>query len=210
MLLAAADCCCGTRGTYENPLFCATRCRQDRAPFAAGCRWRCQHWSYLPCRLVLTLPSCRLRAPCRDFATFTYKDKFRKQQLWFPDADASSNGPLDLLKKIFIFDQEKRITVEEAIQHPYFAAHRNLAFEATTPTKFDSTFETQHLDTQGWYTKCCQDVIAARTEAVANTSFAQGMSAAYGVKKRVAGAGVAEADDAKQDLPAAKRHKKDS
>lgn len=55
----------------------------------------------------------------------------------FPSA---SDNAIDLLEKLLDFDPTKRITVEEALVHPYLATYHDPADEPTQ-TNFDFTFE---------------------------------------------------------------------
>jgi len=57
------------------------------------------------------------------------KKKPRVLETMFPSANPKA---LDLLKKLMIFDPKKRITVDEALQHPYLAA---LHFPEDEPTR---------------------------------------------------------------------------
>jgi mitogen-activated protein kinase 7 len=54
---------------------------------------------------------------------------------------------LDLLKKLFAFDSRERITVDEAIAHPFLAAFHDAADEPTTKplSGFDFTFDAQRF-----------------------------------------------------------------
>ncbi|KAK9466751.1 kinase-like domain-containing protein [Lipomyces arxii] len=48
---------------------------------------------------------------------------------------------LDLLSTMLAFDPEERITVEQALEHPYLAVWHDPSDEPTCPTTFDFTFE---------------------------------------------------------------------
>lgn len=56
----------------------------------------------------------------------------------YPNA---SDDALDLMEKMLKFNPRKRITVEEALKHPYFKALHNPDTEPTCPEKFDFSFE---------------------------------------------------------------------
>lgn len=58
----------------------------------------------------------------------------------YPQCDESA---IDLLKKLLTFDVEKRITVENALNHEYFASCRELDAEAKLPA---SKFEFEDID----------------------------------------------------------------
>lgn len=56
----------------------------------------------------------------------------------FPDANPLS---LDLLKRLLAFDPAKRITVEEALEHPYLKIWHDPSDEPICPVPFDFGFE---------------------------------------------------------------------
>ncbi|WJX60282.1 Mitogen-activated protein kinase 4 [Trifolium repens] len=49
--------------------------------------------------------------------------------------------PLDLLEKMLIFDPDKRITVDEALCHPYLSSLHDINDEPVTPMPFSFDFE---------------------------------------------------------------------
>ncbi|KAI0529197.1 hypothetical protein KFK09_001744 [Dendrobium nobile] len=53
----------------------------------------------------------------------------------------TSNGAVDLLEKMLVFDPSKRITVDEALCHPYLASFHELNEEPVCPTPFNFDFE---------------------------------------------------------------------
>ena len=55
----------------------------------------------------------------------------------YPNASAVA---LDLLEKLLTFDPSKRITVEEALEHPYLETYHDPADEPSH-TPFDFSFE---------------------------------------------------------------------
>lgn len=61
----------------------------------------------------------------------------------FPHANAQA---LDLLNKMLVFDPSRRISVEEALKHPYMASLHNPEDEPSCSTKFSFDFEKEHLD----------------------------------------------------------------
>lgn len=65
----------------------------------------------------------------------------------FPKADSLA---IDLLKKMLIFDPDKRITVEEALSHPYLAALHCPEDEPKTEplNEIDFEFEIHNLTLQ--------------------------------------------------------------
>ena len=56
----------------------------------------------------------------------------------FPNANPQA---VDLLTELLTFDPAKRITVEEALEHPYLAIWHDPADEPVAPTSFDFGFE---------------------------------------------------------------------
>ncbi|KAG2425741.1 hypothetical protein HYH02_014957 [Chlamydomonas schloesseri] len=52
---------------------------------------------------------------------------------------------LDLIDKMLVFDPTKRITVEQALEHPYLASLHDLADEPVCPTPFTFDFDSEHL-----------------------------------------------------------------
>ncbi|KAG9914074.1 putative MAP kinase, partial [Aureobasidium melanogenum] len=59
-------------------------------------------------------------------------------QQFFPRANPDA---LDLLEKMLAFVPAKRITTEEALEHPYLAIWHDPSDEPACPTKFDFRFE---------------------------------------------------------------------
>jgi len=60
----------------------------------------------------------------------------------FPKASKES---LDLLEKMLHFNPKKRISVEDALNHPYMSKVRIKDYEKKCPTKLDMSFEDIHL-----------------------------------------------------------------
>lgn len=48
---------------------------------------------------------------------------------------------IDLLRRMLQFDPKHRITVQDALNHPFFSEFRDPAMEFTCPTPFNSDFE---------------------------------------------------------------------
>lgn len=70
------------------------------------------------------------------------KVAFRKK---FPEADAQA---LDLLEKMLQFDPRKRITVEQALKHPWLSQLHDEAAEPSAPGAFEFDFEETQLTEQ--------------------------------------------------------------
>jgi len=68
-----------------------------------------------------------------------------------PKADLATRYPtaspaaIDLLGRMLTFNPAKRISVDEALSHPYFANLRNTAKNALCPIPFDFTWESRRL-----------------------------------------------------------------
>lgn len=56
----------------------------------------------------------------------------------YPNA---SPAAIDLLERLLTFDPSRRITVEEALVHPYLEAYHDPNDEPTHPRLFDFSFE---------------------------------------------------------------------
>ncbi|KAL5225657.1 hypothetical protein ABZP36_012296 [Zizania latifolia] len=52
-----------------------------------------------------------------------------------------SSGAVDLLERMLVFDPSRRITVDEALGHPYLASLHNVNEEPTCPAPFSFDFE---------------------------------------------------------------------
>ncbi|CAL9084751.1 unnamed protein product [Musa textilis] len=66
--------------------------------------------------------------------------QYRKQEFCarFP---TMSSGAIELLEKMLVFDPSKRITVNEALQHPYLASLHDINDEPFCPAPFSFDFE---------------------------------------------------------------------
>jgi len=69
----------------------------------------------------------------------------------FPEATASA---LDLLSAMLRFDPSRRLTVEEALAHPYIATFHNPALEPTAPSLFNFELERQEPVELLWAALC--------------------------------------------------------
>ena len=103
----------------------------------------------------LKLISQKLGKPSDADLAFVTSDKARsfmqrlphtqRQNLaqYFPTA---SPAAIDLLTRMLAVAPSQRITVDEALAHPYLAALHNPADEPTAGFDFDFSFEDEHLD----------------------------------------------------------------
>lgn len=64
---------------------------------------------------INNVPRERSRKLLRSMA----KKKPKPLEILFPNANPKA---IDLMKKLFVFDPKKRMTVDEALKHPYLAA----------------------------------------------------------------------------------------
>lgn len=96
-----------------------------------------------------------LGPPSEDDLTFITSQKARayiralppsEAVVWkrkFPEADALA---IDLMTKMMAFDPRKRITVTEALSHPWLAQLHDEAMEPSAPAPFEFDFEEAQLD----------------------------------------------------------------
>jgi serine/threonine protein kinase len=80
----------------------------------------------------------------------------------YPRATASC---LDLLEKMLIFDPRKRITIVEALQHPYLTTVKDPNLEKTCPIPFDFGFENCELTKKKLQELIFEDVCHFHPEA---------------------------------------------
>ncbi|GMY10683.1 mitogen-activated protein kinase 3 [Fagus crenata] len=71
---------------------------------------------------------------------------------------------IDLIEKMFIFDPTKRITVEEALAHPYLARLHDVADEPVCPEPFSFEFEQQPLGVEQMKDMIYQEALALNPE----------------------------------------------
>jgi len=87
-----------------------------------------------------------------DFITNEQALKYVKTKMgnmkkvpWTETFPKASEDAIDLLSKMLNFHPEKRISVEEALQHPYLAKVRIEEYEKIAEKKLDMEFENMHL-----------------------------------------------------------------
>merc|ERR1712146_124792 len=79
----------------------------------------------------------------------------------FPNA---SKEALDLLEKMLHFNPEKRISVEDALNHPYMSKSRIKEYEKESETKLDMAFEGIHLTKENLQAKIWEEICTFRPE----------------------------------------------
>ncbi|KAJ3689642.1 hypothetical protein LUZ61_018806 [Rhynchospora tenuis] len=73
--------------------------------------------------------------------------RYVRQLPWFPRKSFAlrfptmSPGAIDLLERMLVFDPSKRITVDEALHHPYLASLHDINDEPVCPAPFNFDFE---------------------------------------------------------------------
>ncbi|GMF45324.1 unnamed protein product [Phytophthora fragariaefolia] len=106
-----------------------------------------------------------------DFITNPKAKRFILRQPKKPKVPLSSVYPratpqcLDLLEKMLVFDPRKRITISEALEHPYLSLVRDRSLEKTCPTPFDFAFENSDLTKQKLQELIFEDVCAFHPDA---------------------------------------------
>eukprot|EP00471_Norrisiella_sphaerica_P006571 CAMPEP_0184491512 /NCGR_PEP_ID=MMETSP0113_2-20130426/20589_1 /TAXON_ID=91329 /ORGANISM="Norrisiella sphaerica, Strain BC52" /LENGTH=397 /DNA_ID=CAMNT_0026875915 /DNA_START=47 /DNA_END=1240 /DNA_ORIENTATION=+ len=79
----------------------------------------------------------------------------------FPNA---SEEALDLLEKMLNFHPKKRISVEDALNHPYMSKVRIKEYEKNSPTKLDMAFEDIYLTKENLQAKIWEEICYFRPE----------------------------------------------
>ncbi|KAF3961901.1 hypothetical protein CMV_013526 [Castanea mollissima] len=72
---------------------------------------------------------------------------------------------IDLIEKMFTFDPTKRITVEEALAHPYLARLHDIADEPVCPKPFSFDFEQQPLGEEQMKDMIYQEALSLNPES---------------------------------------------
>ncbi|CAH0484775.1 unnamed protein product [Peronospora farinosa] len=106
-----------------------------------------------------------------DFITNPKAKRFILRQPKKPKVPLSSVYPratpqcLDLLEKMLVFDPRKRITIQEALAHPYLSLVRDRSVEKTCPSSFDFAFENADLTKQKLQELIFEDVCTFHPDA---------------------------------------------
>lgn len=79
--------------------------------------------------------------PRRSITSMGYQPEVPLERV-FPDGDPLA---VDLIKKMLVFNPDRRITVEEALNHPYLAKLHNKAEEPRASSPFNFDFERPSL-----------------------------------------------------------------
>jgi len=107
-----------------------------------------------------------------DAANFIRRLKHRERKEFstvFPDASAEA---IDLLEKIFVFDPARRITVDEALRHPFFAKYYDEAFvndSVLNKDLMDLSFEDRPISKENLQESMFEEILHFRPEAPAPT-----------------------------------------
>ena len=110
-----------------------------------------------------------------DLESFVTSDKAKKwmlRQSFHPKKSLSSKFPtvephaLDLMGKLLQFNPQGRITLDEAIEHPYFSTFRDPRHENLCEKSFDFSFEDNVLDRPALQRLIFEDVCHFHPEAL--------------------------------------------
>mmetsp|Transcript_22947 Transcript_22947/g.40615 ORF Transcript_22947/g.40615 Transcript_22947/m.40615 type:complete len:385 (+) Transcript_22947:166-1320(+) len=83
---------------------------------------------------------------------------------WSETFPKASKESLDLLEKMLHFNPKKRISVEDALNHPYMSKVRIKEYEKECPTKIDMSFEDIHLSKENLQAKIWEEICYFRPE----------------------------------------------
>ncbi|GMF65624.1 unnamed protein product [Phytophthora lilii] len=96
----------------------------------------------------------KIGTPCEEDLHFVVSERakrFMKNQPMRPGVPFAKLFPkatpeaIDLLQRMLVFDPAKRISVEEALEHPYLASLHNLEDEPVADSSFSFDFEKEDL-----------------------------------------------------------------
>ncbi|KAI9912852.1 hypothetical protein PsorP6_005789 [Peronosclerospora sorghi] len=125
-----------------------------------------------------------------DFITNPKAKRFILRQPKKPKVPLSSVYPratpqcLDLLEKMLVFDPRKRITIQQALAHPYLALVRDRSVEKSCPAPFDFAFENTDLTKQKLQELIFEDVCAFHPDARIHDPVVPVTSAVYNTQSR--------------------------
>ena len=105
------------------------------------------HQLHVICRVIGTPTEGEMAFIAHDAAKKAIREMghWPKQNLrkYFPKCSRSA---LDLISRMLVFNPDDRITVEEALNHPYLAQLHNQCDEPVCPGKFNFDFERPYLE----------------------------------------------------------------
>ncbi|CAI5943938.1 unnamed protein product [Closterium sp. NIES-64] len=76
---------------------------------------------------------------------------------------------INLIERMLVFDPNKRITVEEALEHPYLSMLHDPAVEPSAPAPFEFDFEDEDLKEAALREKVWQEMLYYHPEVVSNS-----------------------------------------
>jgi len=104
-----------------------------------------------------------------DAVNFMKRLKRRERKDFATHFTSASPEAIDLLEKMLVFDPAKRITVDEALRHPFFAKFYEEEFVNSTSTyvgrPFDSSFENQVGTKEDLQSAMFQEILHFRADA---------------------------------------------
>lgn len=100
---------------------------------------------------------------CEYIKGLPRKEKIPLRKI-FPRSKASEEA-VDLLERMLVFNPNKRITVQEALNHAYFASIREKSKERVCDQKFDFSFELSLKTKQQLQAEMFREICAFRPEA---------------------------------------------
>jgi serine/threonine protein kinase len=115
------------------------------------------------------------REKAREYIRQLPKKRKVPWRVLFPNAKSDA---LDLLEKMLTFNPEKRITVEEALKHPYLAALHDPTDEPSCSSKFNFDFENEELTRERLEVLITDEVARFRPEILGGVTSEGGQGSA--------------------------------
>ena len=115
------------------------------------------------------------REKAREYIRQLPKKRKVPWRVLFPNAKSDA---LDLLEKMLTFNPEKRITVEEALKHPYLAALHDPTDEPSCSSKFNFDFENEELTRERLEVLITDEVARFRPEILGGDTSGGGQGSA--------------------------------
>lgn len=113
---------------------CASKISCSCDDTQASSTYRSFRWHLSGCLVIST--ECNAQDVVQVFRTDAVMQRANFRSL-YPDASPKS---IDLMERMLQFDPRKRITVEEALRHPYLAQLHDPASEPSAPSKLLDTY----------------------------------------------------------------------